>query len=323
MAAMRGAMVRGWMMVALLALGGCTVQPVLPGAGVTRATAPAFEREAPTLAEVFQCLIDRRLALVSAHRGQANPARAENALSSFREVATHGPLLVEMDIGRSADGALVLMHDDTLERTTTGTGPVAGRSVTELTGMRLKTPAGDVLDDRVPLLGDVLRWARQTGALLQLDVKRGVEFADVVAAVRAADVASQVVLITYSLADTRKVVAMAPEMMVSASARNAGEWAELLAMAEGNRMLLGFAGVGMPDAALLARMKAARMPVIVGTLGRAGQRLDDQWMADGDGREYAGLVAGGVQLIASDRPVDAWQALKAAGRDGTACLEER
>lgn len=317
-----GGAMRGIVIGALLGLGACTVAPVLPQAGV-RVAPPSFEAEAPTLPDVFQCLRERRLGLVSAHRGQADPTRAENALLSLRETITHGPLLLEVDVRRSADGALVLMHDDTLERASSGTGPVAGRTVTELGAMRLKTPAGQTLDERVPLLGDVLRWAKQSGAILQLDVKRGVDFADVVAAVRAADMADRVVIITYSLDDTKAVIGLGPEMMLSASGRNAAEWDALLLMAAGNPRLLGFAGVGVPDPALKSRMDAARMPVIAGTLGRAGQRLDDQWMADGNGAEYAALVAGGVQLIASDRPVDAWAALKAAGRDGTPCLEAR
>lgn len=310
------------LVLALIALPGCAAGPASAPAKM-RATAPVFEAEAPTLAELFQCLRDRRLALVSAHRGQSDPTRTENALPSMRETLTHGPLLLELDVRRSADGVLVLMHDDSLDRTSSGAGPVADRTAGELAAMQLKTPAGARIDAQVPSLADVLAWARTSGAVLQLDVKRGVPFADVVAAVRAAGMEQQVVLITYTLADAKAVLAMAPELMLSASARNTAEWSALLVLARENPNILGFAGVGEPDAALLQQMDSARMPVIVGTLGRAGQRLDDVWMADGDGAEYAALAARGVQLIASDRPVDAWQALKAGGRDGSLCLEAR
>jgi glycerophosphoryl diester phosphodiesterase len=84
--------------------------------------------------------------------------------------------------------------------------------------------------------------------------------------------------------------------------------------------MLGFTGTREPDAALIARMDAVGVEAITGTLGRPGQRLDDRYLADGDGSEYADLAARGVTLIASDQPVEAWQALKKADRDGMICL---
>jgi glycerophosphoryl diester phosphodiesterase len=84
--------------------------------------------------------------------------------------------------------------------------------------------------------------------------------------------------------------------------------------------MLVFTGVGEPAPEFLARLDAARVEAITGTLGNPGERLDDRYMADGKGSEYADLAARGVALIASDRPVDAWRALKAAKRDGTPCL---
>jgi glycerophosphoryl diester phosphodiesterase len=57
---------------------------------------------------------------------------------------------------------------------------------------------------------------------------------------------------------------------------------------------------------------AAPMPVIVGTLGREGQRLDDLFAADGDVGEYADLVRGGADVIATDAALAAQATLSAA-----------
>jgi len=298
-------------LVALLLLSGCTVGTMHR----TRAPAP----EPVDLATMFDCLRENRLALVSAHRGQANPERAENAISSFTESVRSGPLLIEMDIARAADGALVLMHDSTLDRTTTGTGPVSNKTFQELRRLYLKDPQGEQLDERIPSLDEALTWARRNGAMLQLDLKRGVPLADVVAAVRRAGVERQVVIIAYNRADTENALRLAPEMMVSGSSRSADELNGIIANA--NQRLLVFTGVSEPGAGLIARLDAVGIEAITGTLGRSGQRLDDRYMADGDGREYADLAARGVALIASDRPVDAWRALKDADRDGTICLK--
>jgi glycerophosphoryl diester phosphodiesterase len=86
--------------------------------------------------------------------------------------------------------------------------------------------------------------------------------------------------------------------------------------------LLLFAGTAEPDPALVRRFAALRVEIIIGTLGRPGERLDDRYLADGDGRDYAELAALGVQLIASDQPVRAWAALRANRRDGTICLPD-
>lgn len=298
---------------ALLA-SGCTVGAL----DTTRRAAPEMVRPLP---DVFDCLRERRLALVSAHRGQKDPAAAENSLESFRNTVERGPIFIEVDIARSADGVLMLMHDQTLDRTTTGTGPLAAKTYRELRQLWLKDGKGKVLEERVPTLEEALVWAKRRGAVLQLDIKPGVPLADVVKHVRAARMEGQVILIAYSLADARAALRAAPEMMVSASGRTPAETAALLR--EATPRMLGFTGTQEPDPALIARMDAARVEAITGTLGRPGQRLDDRYLADGDGAEYAELAARGVTLIASDQPVEAWRALKKADRDGTICLTGR
>ncbi|MGZ5241412.1 MAG: glycerophosphodiester phosphodiesterase family protein, partial [Caldimonas sp.] len=76
-------------------------------------------------------LLDPQARPVVGHRG--NRARApENTLESFREAVALGADAVEFDLRVSRDGALVVIHDETLERTTDGSGPVALRTVAEL-----------------------------------------------------------------------------------------------------------------------------------------------------------------------------------------------
>jgi glycerophosphoryl diester phosphodiesterase len=284
----------------------------------TRRPAPVMARPLP---DVFDCLRERRLALVSAHRGQKDPRAAENSLESFGNTVERGPIFIEIDIARSADGVLMLMHDQTLDRTTTGTGPLSARTYRELRQLWLKDGAGEQLEERIPTLEEALVWAKRRGAVLQLDIKPGVSVAEVVKHVRANRMEGQVILIAYSLADSRAAMRAAPDMMVSASGRTPAETAALLR--EANPRMLGFTGTREPDVALITRMDAAGVEAITGTLGRPGQRLDDRYLADGDGSEYAELAARGVTLIASDQPVEAWRALKKADRDGTICLTGR
>ena len=76
-------------------------------------------------------LLDPRARPVIGHRG--NRAHApENTVESLREAVALGVDAVEFDLRVSRDGVLVVMHDETLGRTTDGSGPVALRTVAEL-----------------------------------------------------------------------------------------------------------------------------------------------------------------------------------------------
>ena len=76
-------------------------------------------------------LLNPRARPVVGHRG--NRAHApENTLESLQEAVALGVDAVEFDLRVSCDGALVVMHDETLDRTTDGSGPVALASLADL-----------------------------------------------------------------------------------------------------------------------------------------------------------------------------------------------
>ena len=59
--------------------------------------------------------------LIIAHRG-FSAERPENTISSFDHAIENGFDLLELDVHLSADGVLVVMHDEKVDRTTDGTG---------------------------------------------------------------------------------------------------------------------------------------------------------------------------------------------------------
>src|SRR4051794_33655517 len=109
-------------------------------------------------------LLDPRARPVVGHRG--NRAHApENTLESLREAVALGVDAVEFDLRVSRDGELVVMHDETLGRTTDGVGPVALRTMAELksldAGARFTTDGGHTFPwrgrgARVPTFDEVI-----------------------------------------------------------------------------------------------------------------------------------------------------------------------
>lgn len=253
------------------------------------------------------------MGVVAAHRGQSDPSAAENAMSSFRATLAAGVPWLEIDIARTRDGVLVLMHDDTLDRTTTGSGDVQGHTLDEIRQFRLERPDGTILDERVPTLADALDWGREAGAYFELDVKPTARFADVLDEVRAARMRERGVVVTYTLGDAAAVHRLDPRIMVSVTL-DRPELLDKARRAVDARRMLGWTGNREPSPRLFADLRAAGIEPIFGTLGRPGSRLDDVYLEDGDGKEYADLVKAGVVMIASDSAVAAQRAIGPAWR---------
>lgn len=270
----------------------------------------------PGLGSSLDCLRERGLAVVAAHRGQPGPEAAENAMSSFEASLAAGVPFLEVDVATTRDGVLVLMHDDTLDRTTTGTGPVHLRTWEEIAGLKLERPDGTVLDEGIPRFAEVLAWGRKAGAFFELDVKKTTRWGDVVDAVRDAQVRDRVLVVTYSLDDAGTVHRLDSHLMISVSLDKPGDLRRARRRLPADRMM-GWVGTSRPNRRLVDSLREAGIEPILGTLGRPGDRLDDRYVADGNPSEYADLVRGGVVMIASDR---AAEAQRAVGFGYRACL---
>ena len=110
------------------------------------------------------------MVLIIGHRGARN-LWPENSLDGFERTRDLGVDAVEFDVHLSRDSELVVIHDPTLERTSSGTGPVAASTTADLKRARLRGPDGVLTDDWVPTLDEVLALAGPAGAALLVEVK--------------------------------------------------------------------------------------------------------------------------------------------------------
>ncbi|MGW1749677.1 glycerophosphodiester phosphodiesterase [Streptomyces sp. NPDC002092] len=99
--------------------------------------------------------------LTIGHRGVMG-TEPENTLRSFVAAQHAGLDVIELDLHLSKDGALVVMHDTDVDRTTDGTGPIAEKTLSELRAL----DAGR--GERVPVFEEVLEAVR---APLQAEIK--------------------------------------------------------------------------------------------------------------------------------------------------------
>ncbi|WP_262248954.1 glycerophosphodiester phosphodiesterase family protein [Parapedobacter soli] len=106
--------------------------------------------------------------LVAAHRG-AHLSVPENSLPSIDEAIKAGAHIVELDVRQTKDGVFVLMHDKTLDRTTTGTGEVKEKTYEELKQIRL-TNHGEVTAYHIPTMEEALLRAKGK-ILVDIDFK--------------------------------------------------------------------------------------------------------------------------------------------------------
>lgn len=91
-----------------------------------------------------------------AHRGQSG-RQPENTLAAFREAVLLGADRLELDVQMTRDGALVVIHDETVDRTTNGSGRVAELTLAEIRAL----DAGQ--GEQVPTFAEVIDLAHQAG----------------------------------------------------------------------------------------------------------------------------------------------------------------
>lgn len=116
-------------------------------------------------------------ARVLAHRGGGTLA-PENTIAAIALGLRHGYRAVEFDAMLAADDVAVLMHDETLARTTSGGGAVAATASAVLAQLDAGSwHSAAFQDEPVPLLDAALRYCRQHGVWINLEIKpvRGFE----------------------------------------------------------------------------------------------------------------------------------------------------
>ncbi|MGE8241964.1 MAG: glycerophosphodiester phosphodiesterase family protein [Sphingobacterium sp.] len=246
---------------------------------------------------------DNRFPLVSLHRGGPTSGYPENALETFAYNAGLQPVIVECDVRLSKDSALVLMHDNTLNRTTTGRGSVSEHTLAELKKLRLVDNNKKITPYNIPTLDEALAWGKGK-VIFTLDIKNDVPYESVINVIRQQRAESSVVIITYSAGQAGKVHNLAGDLMISASVKNLDDLARLNEKDIPDNKLLAFVGTREADPELTKVLHDHGIMCILGTQGN----LDKQATKKGF-QLYASFIERGADILSTDQPKEAGRAL--------------
>jgi glycerophosphoryl diester phosphodiesterase len=132
----------------------------------------SFAQSAPeaSLKEVFNPKSQR--VLVTAHRGDWRNT-PENSIQALKNCMAMGVDIMELDLKKTKDGHLVIMHDQTIDRTTTGKGNVSDYSLAELKNFFLRSGTGHPTKHRVPTFKEILAIAKDK---IIIDVDKGYDY---------------------------------------------------------------------------------------------------------------------------------------------------
>lgn len=174
---------------------------VLSVIGACSQTAPESQDESAVVA-----LIERLKkpgsgdVMIAAHRACWRNS-AENSIAGIETCIAMGIEIVEIDVRKTADDQLVLMHDETVNRTTNGSGHVSELTLAELRRLQLRSGGGGsdakTIEATVPTLEEALRAAKGR-ILVNLDVKEAI-FEDVLAVSKKIGVLDQLLIKTVGL----------------------------------------------------------------------------------------------------------------------------
>jgi glycerophosphoryl diester phosphodiesterase len=111
--------------------------------------------------------------LAIAHRGASGYA-PENTLAAFRRAVTLGVTFIETDLQLTRDAHFVAIHDESVDRTTTGQGAVHQITLAELRRLDAGSWFGsEFMGERVPTLVEVLEFSRKHDVVFYLEIKPG------------------------------------------------------------------------------------------------------------------------------------------------------
>lgn len=262
-------------------------------------------KTAKDLHELFR-YTNHDVVLISGHRGGMVPGFPENSIATFENTLKHTPAFFEIDPRLTKDSVIVLLHDATLDRTTTGKGKLSDYTFEELKQLRLKDAEGNITRFGIPTLEETITWARGK-TVLNLDHK-DVPLQMTADLLRKHKADAFMMVTVHSVAEAKFYLADNKDRMFSAFIRNIKEYEEYEKSGVPFTQLIAYIGplVKPENQELYALLhKRGTMCMI------SAASSYDKLKTPGERKTaYISIANDGASVLESDRPIEAAEAIR-------------
>lgn len=216
---------------------------------------------------------------IAGHRGGYYYEHPESSLPLFGSIAkkfTTDTIIVELDLRKSKDGTIYIMHDETVDRTTNGTGKIDQLEDEYLNRLFLKKENGQLTRERIPTFEEVLGFIKKKNINLMLDIKTPI-YAEAYGLVKKHKIENRMLTLTFNMDLTKKVAALSNQISLSALIESENDWQQFndVSMAAGKKVAYINAKT---TAALIQDMKRNKIKIMADVseaLRNSGKPLDD------------------------------------------------
>ncbi len=244
--------------------------------------------------------------LISGHRGGMIKGYPENSIETFENTLSHTPAFFEIDPRLTKDSVIVLMHDETLDRTTTGKGKLAAYTYEELQKFTLRDPEGNVTEYKIPTLAEAIEWARGK-TILNLD-KKDVPMEMIADIIRKHKAASFVMLTVHTPEQARFYLNKNRNHMFSAFVKTPEEFEAYVKAGIPWSQVMAYVGPNNnPEVKKMYELLHAEGVKCMISAAPTYDKLEDH---EARKKAYQDIIKDGADVIESDLPIEAAEAIQ-------------
>jgi glycerophosphoryl diester phosphodiesterase len=243
---------------------------------------------------------------IAGHRGGYYFEYPESSLELFGFIEKKfkpDTITVELDLRMSKNGTIYIMHDETIDRTTNGSGKLEQLEDADLNTLYLKKENGQLTKERIPTFEQVLTYIKNKNINLMLDIKTPIH-KEAYELVKKRKMQNRMLTLTFNMDLTKKVAALSDQIALSALVESVSDWQQLkeISMLAGKK--IAYINSKTPTV-LIRELKENKIKIMADvseTLRNSGMPLDDQG--------YQKKVKDqALDILITDFPIEARKAL--------------
>ena len=215
------------------------------------------------------------LPLICAHRGGLYEDLPENSFAAIDFTVRNcksNPVIIEIDVRKSMDRTLFVLHDESIDRTTNGQGRIAELSDVYLKSLFLKDAKGRLTQERIPTFDSLLNYSHRKAIILMLDIKADV-WGEVIERLVQERLTHKSIILTFRTEDSKMVYALSREVKISCLIRTESDWNTISALLIPPKNLIAYINQDTPQK-LIRQLKSSLVMIMTDVDENAMRNVD-------------------------------------------------